>query len=286
MEMIWDELVNPMECKLMKEPPKADGSLYQEKIDGGRTLIEATKDLSIFMWSSGHHNRAYRYPEIDRALREVIKANNLKQVVFDGEMAVRIDGVWNYEHGFLARQTDTPFRIRYLSERMPATYNIFHILQIDGESMKYYKLSEIAEMLSKIRIPDSAKPFIQILPFHDNPDTVLNIPNTEGVVWKNPDSIYEDSGEGKRKRSGSWKKWRYYIDKKVKVIDLEVTKGGVTVTVIDDDGQDYRVAINGKHGHDAEERWEEGEFYIEMKMKKPVYEGERRFPTFKRFVGE
>lgn len=281
--MIWDELVNPMECKLIKEQPKdRDGNLYQEKIDGGRILNE-NENEDIFLWSSGHHNRAYRYPEVVKALREIRKVNHLTHTVFDGEMAVRVNGMWDFEHGFLPRQTDTPFRIKYLAKKYPATYNIFHILKFNGENLKYCKLAEIIELLSKIKIPENAKPYVHILPYHYNPEDILTMPNIEGIVWKNPNAIYEDSGEGKRKRSGSWRKWRYYIDKRVKVINLGITNGGVTVTAVDNNGQDYRVAINGHHGHDAEERWEEGEFWIEMKMKKPLYKGEKRFPTFKRF---
>ena len=287
--MIWDKIQNPMECKLVKEPPTgADGNLYQEKIDGGRIIAEIGNDNhSIYMWSSNHIQRAYRYPEVVNAIREIIKVNHFDgRVILDGEMAVRVNGVWNFEHGFLPRQVDVPFRIKYLANKMPATYNIFHILEWNGEDMIYRKLSEVVEILKGIKIPDYLQQYVRVLPFYDDPKTVLQIPNTEGIVWKNPDSIYEDGGRNGTKRSGAWKKWRYYIKKQVKVIDLEHTDGGVTVTVIDSDNETYRVAINGGNSREAIERWEtDGEFMIEMQMKKPLYEGEKRFPTFKRFVG-
>lgn len=190
-------MIEPMLATLVKEKLQLQGKwVIEPKYDGERIIAQRNKD-KIDLWTRRHVNAAYKFPEIVEALRRNINSDNW---ILDGELTV--------EGGFrqlLKRNVEDKFKIGILSWKMPATYNLFDILQLDGEDLTTKTLLERKGVLLKAVY---FKEGIDIVPFQEAGDS--NWKNRfkeyldegfEGVVLKKAHSTYEAG-----KRSDKWLK--------------------------------------------------------------------------------
>lgn len=190
-------MIEPMLATLVKEKLQLQGKwVIEPKYDGERIIAQRNKD-NIDLWTRRHVNAAYKFPEIVEALRRNINSDNW---ILDGELTV--------EGGFrqlLKRNVEDKFKIGILSWKMPATYNLFDILHLDGEDLTNKTLLERKGILLKAVY---FKEGIDIVPFQEARDS--NWKNRfkeyldegfEGVVLKKAHSTYEAG-----KRSDKWLK--------------------------------------------------------------------------------
>jgi DNA ligase 1 len=187
-EPMLAQLTNPSKVQL-------EGSwIIEPKYDGER-IIAVLKENNISLWTRRNIQASYKFPEIVEALKSRIDG---KEWIFDGEMTV--------SGGFrqlLNRNIEDKFKISLLSRKIPATYNIFDIMQLENEDLTEKPLIERKSIIMKVVHPDER---IEIVPFHevDKPDKQFKEylkQGFEGAVIKETYSKYEPG-----KRSDRWLK--------------------------------------------------------------------------------
>lgn len=168
--------------------------IIEPKYDGERIIAVRYGD-KIDLWTRRNIQATYKFPEIVKALKNEVDGDKW---ILDGEMTVK--------GGFrqlLNRNVEDRFKISLLSRKIPATFNIFDILQYEKDDLINRPLMERKSILMKVVHPEN---YIEIVPFKevDKPDNQFQDylkQGYEGAVIKNLDSKYEPG-----KRSDNWLK--------------------------------------------------------------------------------
>ena len=185
-----------MLAKLAHSPFKLEGTwLLEPKYDGERIIAEC-HDGKINLWTRRRVDASNKFPEII----DTLKLLNSDNWILDGELTVA--------GGFrqlLKRNVEDTLKIKILSKKIPAKYNVFDILMWEGEDLFKMPLIERKAKLIKI-LPVGER--LELVPFQKaHKSTIENIfkdyvsEGYEGVILKEADSPY-DSG----KRPGTWLK--------------------------------------------------------------------------------
>ena len=169
--------------------------LIEPKYDGERIIAERNKK-KINLWTRRNVQASHKFPEILNAL-EKLDSNDW---VLDGELTV-LGGF----RQLLKRNVEDPFKIKILSKKIPATYNVFDILKWDGEELINKPLIERKSILIKILQVNKR---LELVPFQKALKTSVEkifqdyvSEGYEGIILKEAFSTY-DVG----KRPGSWLK--------------------------------------------------------------------------------
>lgn len=189
-------MIEPMLATLT-DPSSLDPTvswIIEPKYDGER-IIALNSDGKIALWTRRNIQATHKFPEIVAALKENIDDDNW---IVDGEMTVK--------GGFrqlLNRNVEDRFRISLLSKKIPATYNIFDIVQYKKQNLTKRPLYKRKSILLQSVHEDER---IKIVPFEElkDPEKQFNHyikEGYEGAVIKNLDSNYE-AGQ----RSKNWLK--------------------------------------------------------------------------------
>lgn len=193
-----------------------DGSwLVEPKYDGER-LIAQREGNSITLWTRRDIQVSYKFPEIVSALKKNINGKNW---ILDGELTVA--------GGFrqlLKRNVEDKFKISILSRKIPATYNIFDIINWDGEFVMERPLIERKSLLLKAVNLDE---FIDLIDFQELYDIKKHLNDNlnagfEGIVLKKTYSPYEPG-----KRSGNWIKLKKQDTIDVYVVGATKSTGSI-----------------------------------------------------------
>jgi len=121
-------------------PFSSRGWLFEPKIDGTRCIAHIS-DRGAELQNRRLRWITPRYPEISESLTES------PETVLDGEITVFKEGVPDFASlATRDHQTDR-LRIDYLSRSMPATYVVFDVLFLEGESLMDRPLTERKEIL-------------------------------------------------------------------------------------------------------------------------------------------
>lgn len=185
-----------MLAQLTHTPLELKGTwLIEPKYDGERIIAER-KNSKINLWTRRHIQASYKFPEIVKALEKLDSSD----WVFDGELTV--------QGGFrqlLKRNVEDPFKIKILSKKIPANYNIFDILRWNGQELITKPLIKRKSTLIKV-LPANEQ--LKLVPFQEAHKSRVNkifheyvSEGYEGIILKEAFSIY-DAG----KRPGSWLK--------------------------------------------------------------------------------
>jgi bifunctional non-homologous end joining protein LigD len=186
--------MEPMKAKLVAEPPKDEGWLYEVKFDGFRAL--AFKHGSeVRLLSRSEKDFAGKFPEVVDAVAE-LPSNDF---ILDGEIAA-LD-----QKGRSSFQLLQAFELG--QEKPPLFFYVFDLLRLDGEDLRRKPLHERKERLelllkeapSLIRYSPSLTGTAKLL-LHKVGKLGL-----EGLIGKRKDSIYEEGS-----RSGSWIKLKLH----------------------------------------------------------------------------
>ncbi len=181
-------LTNPKNLKL------TGTWIIEPKYDGERIIAVRYGD-KIDLWTRRNIQATYKFPEIVKALTKEVDGDKW---ILDGEMTVK--------GGFrqlLNRNVEDRFKISLLSRKIPATFNIFDILQYEKDDLINRPLMERKSILMKVVHPEN---YIEIVPFKevDKPDNQFQDylkQGYEGAVIKNLYSKYEPG-----RRSDNWLK--------------------------------------------------------------------------------
>lgn len=168
--------------------------IIEPKYDGER-IIAVNSDGDIALWTRRNIQATHKFPEILEALRRDVGNDNW---ILDGEMTV--------SGGFrqlLNRNVEDRFKISLLAKKIPATYNIFDIIQYNNNDLRNKLLYKRKDTLIKSVHQDEN---IKIVPFQELKDPVEQFQQYlkegfEGAVIKNLYSYYEPG-----RRSDQWLK--------------------------------------------------------------------------------
>ncbi len=181
-------LTNPKNLKL------SGTWIIEPKYDGERIIAVRYGD-KIDLWTRRNIQASYKFPEIVEALKIEVDGDKW---ILDGEMTVK--------GGFrqlLNRNVEDRFKISLLSRKIPATFNIFDILQYEKDDLINRPLMERKSILMRVVHPEK---YIEIVPFKevDKPDNQFQNylkQGYEGAIIKNFYSKYEPG-----RRSDNWLK--------------------------------------------------------------------------------
>ena len=168
--------------------------IIEPKYDGERIIAVRYGD-KIDLWTRRNIQASYKFPEIVEALKKEVDGDKW---ILDGEMTVK--------GGFrqlLNRNVEDRFKISLLARKIPATFNIFDILQYEKDDLINKPLMERKSILMKVVHPEN---YIEIVPFKevDKPDDQFQNylkQGYEGAIIKNFYSKYEPG-----RRSDNWLK--------------------------------------------------------------------------------
>ena len=189
-------IVEPM-LAILADPSNINPNnswIIEPKYDGER-IIAVNSDGDIALWTRRNIQATHKFPEILEALRRDVDNDNW---ILDGEMTV--------SGGFrqlLNRNVEDRFKISLLAKKIPATYNIFDIIQYNNNDLRNKLLYKRKDTLIKSIHQDEN---IKIVPFQELKDPVEQFQQYlkegfEGAVIKNLYSYYEPG-----KRSDQWLK--------------------------------------------------------------------------------
>ncbi len=122
------------------QPFSREGWIFEPKIDGTRCIASAKK--MVLLSNRRLADITYRYPELASALGSL-----QGECVLDGEITVFKKGIPNFRSLAERDHQNDPIKIDYLSRAMPASYVVFDILSLDGESLMHLPLKERKRIL-------------------------------------------------------------------------------------------------------------------------------------------
>lgn len=193
------------------EPFSGKDWIFEVKWDGTRALCYVDEHLQFL--NRRNTNITSRYPELHK-IRENIECSSC---ILDGEIVVLKKGKPSFHDLQRREHTDKPFRIKLLSEQIPAVYIVFDILMLDGKDVTNSPLLERKGMLQRI-VSESSR--LMLCPYVEGQGKeyykAVSAEGLEGIIAKRKDSLYHPG-----KRSDAWLKI-----KKVRTVDCVI--GGFT----------------------------------------------------------
>lgn len=205
--------VKPMLAK-SAEPFSGTDWIFEVKWDGTRALCFV--DGKIQLMNRRKTDITYRYPEL-QDMRKGIKASSC---ILDGEIVVLQKGKPSFQNLQKREHTEDSFKIKLLSEEIPAVYIVFDVLALNGKDLQKKKLLQRKDILKEI-ISESSH--IMLSPYIEGEGkkyfAAVSEAGFEGIMAKRKDSLYYPG-----KRSETWLKI-----KKTKTVDCVIggfTEGG------------------------------------------------------------
>lgn len=260
--------IKPMMCQTEKKPFIKEGYIFEQKIDGIRAIL--TLDTEIKIQGRKNPDITERYPEL-KTLQRNIKAD---RVVLDGEIAVFVDGISNFNMIQKREQNQKPFVIDVLSKKIPTTFVCFDILELNGKDLTNYPLSERKEILNSI-ITENER--IMISSCYDDGVKLFALAvqnNTEGIISKRLDSKYLIG-----KRSAGWLKIKNFKETEISVDGYEPNNAGITVIRTEDN---TRVLVAGQNSEKVKQRIDQtGQAKINIQYLEITDNNRFRMPTFR-----
>ena len=210
-------MIEPMLAKLTSPSTMSlSGSwLIEPKYDGERIIAVRYGD-EINLWTRRNIQASYKFPEVVEALKMNVEGDNW---ILDGEMTV--------SGGFrqlLNRNVEDRFKISLLSRKIPATYNIFDILQFKGKNLMKKPLIKRKSIIMKVIHPDERTEIVPFVEADKPEEQFLDFlkQGFEGAVIKNSYSKYEPG-----KRSDQWLKIKKGDTVDVNIIGATKSTGSI-----------------------------------------------------------
>jgi ATP-dependent DNA ligase len=185
---------HPMLAQSSDAPFSSDDWIFEIKWDGIRAISYLNEGLSIK--SRNGYDLSNNFPELGEL------KGLARNVVLDGEIVVMVDGRADFQAVVERSKASSPLNATYLSQKHPATYIIFDILEKDGKPLIALPLVERKKIL-KETVRDGRSAVLSVFVEEDG-ETYYKAAvgrGVEGVMAKKKDSPYEPG-----RRSSNWLK--------------------------------------------------------------------------------
>jgi len=194
--------------------------IAEPKYDGERVILDV-KNSKITIHREETNIKNANYPEV------VESAKNLPDCILDGEMCVLNSEYQAQFEKILNRQATDPTKVAMLRKTMPATFMAFDILKYNDTNLESEKFAERRALLNKIPESTNIKLVKQFKPRELFP--LVKQYNMEGIVLKNPNSLYKDAGL----------KFKNYIESDFKVVGIYSNKKIISALELEDLNGNY-----------------------------------------------
>lgn len=203
----------PMLCDKITPGARYDVKRFivEPKYDGQRAVVikdEIGGHPTTEIWArpQGHKpatEMSVRYPDIVEAVAP------LPVGVYDGEITV--PGPFK---GILKRKTDDPFKVGLLRKTLPATFNIFDVLKLNGRDLRATSLLLRKDVLNGLDMTNG----LSRVPIQEADNLVNQLDDHlgagyEGIIVKDKMSTYAPG-----KRSPSWLKLKKFDPRNVDIV--------------------------------------------------------------------
>jgi len=184
-------LVRPMLATAIDKPFDSKDWVFEVKWDGVRSIVFWNKSADILeIRSRSDRDMTHRYPEIVEAIYSAANCNN--SVVLDGEIVVlNSKGIPDFQLHQRRMNVDHPRDVEYLAHNVPATYYVFDILYLDGQSLEELPFIERRRILKGV-VANTGR--IQVSDYVEEFGTAFFKSairmGLEGIVAKQKDSKY------------------------------------------------------------------------------------------------
>ncbi len=182
------QFIEPMKARLVDEPPKHGGWLYELKFDGIRAMA-IKNDGKVSVISRNGNKLDARFPEIVEAVKNL----PVREYVIDGEVvALDEDGRSSFQ---LLQGLEMEGR------KAPLRFYVFDLLQLDGKSLLGLPLEQRKQVLAKIceNVGDPIRYSGEISGDVKSLLAEVKRRGLEGLIGKQRNSVYEPG-----RRSGTW----------------------------------------------------------------------------------
>ncbi|HZE02011.1 MAG TPA: non-homologous end-joining DNA ligase [Pseudonocardiaceae bacterium] len=181
------------------EPPSGPGWAFEFKWDGVRTVAAAAGD-QVRLYSRNGNDITGGYPEL-AVLSDLVGG---RPVLLDGEI-VTLDGAGRPNFALLQQRMHVRAPNSWLVDRIPISYYVFDLLDLDGHRLLSRSYQQRRELLAELAV-DGASPLVRVPPQYTDVDgrqllEVARQHGLEGVVGKRLTSRYEPG-----RRSPAWTK--------------------------------------------------------------------------------
>jgi bifunctional non-homologous end joining protein LigD len=181
------------------EPPSGPGWAFEFKWDGVRAVAAAAGD-QVRLYSRNGNDITGGYPELT-VLSGLVGG---RPVLLDGEI-VTLGEAGRPDFGLLQQRMHVRAPSRWLVDRIPISYYVFDLLDLDGRRLLPQSYQQRRELLAELAL-DGASSWIRVPPHHTDTDgrqllEVARQHGLEGVVGKRLSSRYEPG-----RRSPAWTK--------------------------------------------------------------------------------
>ena len=192
------------------EPPSGPGWAFEFKWDGVRAIAAIARD-QVRLYSRIGNDITGGYPEL-AALSGLIEA---RRVLLDGEI-VTLGAAGRPDFGLLQQRMHVRAPSPELVARVPISYYVFDVLDLDGQALLSQGYQQRRELLATLDLGSGA-PLIRVPPNYTDIDgrqllEVARQHGLEGVVGKRLRSRYEPG-----RRSPAWIKTALFHSQEVVV---------------------------------------------------------------------
>ncbi len=186
------------------EPPSGPGWAFEFKWDGVRAVAAAAGD-QVRLYSRNGNDITAGYPEL-AALSGLVGG---RPVLLDGEI-VTLNAAGRPDFALLQQRMHVRAPSPWLVDRIPISYYVFDLLDLDGRRLLSQSYQQRRELLAELAV-DGVSPRVRVPPDYTDVDgrqllEVARLHGLEGVVGKRLSSRYEPG-----RRSPAWTKtalWR------------------------------------------------------------------------------
>lgn len=213
------DIIKPKQLE-WKDYDKYPTYFAEPKYDGERVILDV-KNGKITIHREESNIKNANYPEV------VESAKGLPDCILDGEMCVLNNEYQAQFEKILNRQTTDPLKVSIYRKEMPATLMLFDILKYEDTNLESETLVNRRAILNKIPDSSNIKKVKQFTPRELFP--LVKQYNMEGIVLKNPNSLYKDAGL----------KFKNFIESDFKVIGIYSNKKIISALELED--------FNGKY---------------------------------------
>jgi bifunctional non-homologous end joining protein LigD len=181
------------------EPPSGPGWAFEFKWDGVRAIAAAAGE-QVRLHSRNGNDVTGGYPEL--AVLSGLVGD--RAVLLDGEI-VTLDDAGRPDFGLLQQRMHVRSPSPELVGRVPTSYYVFDLLDLDGRQLLPQSYQRRRELLADLGL-DGKSPQVRVPPHHTDVDgrqllKVAHLHGLEGVVGKRLSSRYEPG-----RRSPAWTK--------------------------------------------------------------------------------
>ncbi|SFL80712.1 bifunctional non-homologous end joining protein LigD [Gracilibacillus orientalis] len=237
----------PMLPTLVNEAPSENEWIYQVKYDGYRCGLHWT-DQEVKLWSRNGHDLSATFPEIISWCKQHASSFQTHlPLLLDGELVITIT---DYRTDFEQIQMRSRLKtyINKYSQKRPATFVAFDILQSAAQNIRKKSFSERDQMLSSIL--DGVMGRIRKAPIFEKWQSireVVDVHQAEGVVAKQKNAAYAEG-----KRSKTWLKIKNYRTIPGIVTNWNMENDYLTLQYYQDDA--LRILGKCKNGLERQEK--------------------------------